>query len=187
MRSFYLSSLNEWQNGFQRHHIIPVAVLNDRVLRRKFKRLERFGFAPRNFTINGILLPCTEEAARQFKMPMHRGPHKYYNDLVYECVGLIFKPFDFLNAPDRELRYVAAEIAKLQATLKALLRQNNVHLRLSNQDPAKRDVINDHLDMAAAILASMLEDRSNMVPTSKFEPAAPNYKIFGLCAYTKVQ
>ena len=104
---------------------------------------------------------------------MHRGPHKYYNDLVFECVKLIFAPFDFDKITQQEKQDVADEIAKLQATLKAMLWQNRYNLRLNRNCPNNRDCINSHLDMAASILASMIEDDSKMVPATSLECAIP--------------
>lgn len=162
MRTFQTSRSLPFYSDLQQHHIIPLAVFCSFELRWKFVLLEDFGFQPRDFSSNGLLLPSTEAAAQRLKMPMHRGPHRYYNDLVFECVNLIFAPFDFDKITHQEKQHVADEIAKLQATLKAMLRQNRCNLRLNRNCPNNRDCINSHLDMAASILVSMIEDESKL-------------------------
>lgn len=42
-----------------------------------------------DFRANGLLLPTTEAATLRTGMPLHRGPHRRYNELVIERVGRI--------------------------------------------------------------------------------------------------
>lgn len=42
-----------------------------------------------DFRTNGLLLPCCELAAMRLGLPMHRGPHRRYSELVAERVGQI--------------------------------------------------------------------------------------------------
>ena len=48
---------------------------------------ERVGFD--DFRANGLLLPATDDATLRTGMPLHRGPHRRYNELVIERVGRI--------------------------------------------------------------------------------------------------
>lgn len=73
----------------QRHHLIPRQVLGSASIGRMLARLGigRLGF--HDFRRNGLLLPASEHAALKFRLPLHRGPHRDYNDLVLERAGQI--------------------------------------------------------------------------------------------------
>jgi hypothetical protein len=75
--------------GLQRHHLIPRQSLRSEALGRMFVRLgiERLGF--HDFRRNGLLLPATEATALRIGLPLHRGPHRSYNELVMERAGQI--------------------------------------------------------------------------------------------------
>lgn len=42
-----------------------------------------------DFRRNGLLLPATERAARRIGLPLHRGPHRRYNEVVVDRAGQI--------------------------------------------------------------------------------------------------
>lgn len=42
-----------------------------------------------DFRENGLLLPCEETAAIRLGLPLHRGPHRRYSELVIARVGQI--------------------------------------------------------------------------------------------------
>lgn len=73
----------------QRHHILPRQVLGSRALGGLVARLgvDRLGF--HDFRRNGLLLPACEQAALRIGLPLHRGPHRSYNELVLERAGQI--------------------------------------------------------------------------------------------------
>lgn len=48
---------------------------------------DRLGFE--DFRRNGLLLPATERAARRIGLPLHRGPHRRYNEVVVDRAGQI--------------------------------------------------------------------------------------------------
>jgi hypothetical protein len=48
---------------------------------------DRIGF--HDFRRNGMLLPATDEEALRLGLPLHRGPHRSYNELVLERMGQI--------------------------------------------------------------------------------------------------
>ena len=75
--------------GLQRHHLLPCQLLTKRCFGRMFSEIgvRRMGF--QDFRANGLLLPANEEAAVQKSMPLHRGPHRDYNEMVIERVGCI--------------------------------------------------------------------------------------------------
>ncbi|MGV3510651.1 MAG: AHH domain-containing protein [Novosphingobium sp.] len=73
----------------QRHHLIPRQVLHVEPLRRMIAVLgvERVGI--HDFRRNGQMLPSSEQEAIRAGLPLHRGPHRAYNELVIERVGQI--------------------------------------------------------------------------------------------------
>jgi len=73
----------------QRHHLIPRQLLGSEALGSMIGRLgtDRLGF--HDFRRNGLLLPATEVTALRIGLPMHRGPHRCYNELVLERAGQI--------------------------------------------------------------------------------------------------
>jgi hypothetical protein len=168
-----LKKSTEWKKDFQRHHIIPVAVLNDLHFKCIFKMLECCGFDPCDFTSNGILLPCTEYAAIKYRLPLHRGPHKFYNELVSECVEIIFSQYDLHNVKQSQLAEIAVKIEKLQHSLKAMLRQENFNMQLCRRDPSRSAAEISQLDYAAMLLCAIMENNLFMVPATGFDPVTP--------------
>lgn len=49
------------------------------------------GFNPNDFTTNGTHLPCTEKQAATFGLPLHRGGHPKYNEMVADLVAPLAK------------------------------------------------------------------------------------------------
>ena len=76
-------------NGFQCHHLIPVKVCNMGALRPFFEKSKAYGFDPDDFGVNGMPLPCRERMAAAFGLPLHRGPHPAYNQMVAERLAAI--------------------------------------------------------------------------------------------------
>jgi A nuclease family of the HNH/ENDO VII superfamily with conserved AHH len=77
--------------GFHRHHIIPIEVIERPVFSIMFGHLRAIGFDPQDFGTNGMHLPCTEKMAITFELPLHRGPHPQYNELVADRVATMAK------------------------------------------------------------------------------------------------
>lgn len=75
--------------GLQRHHLIPRQLLGSKALATMILCLgtDRLGF--HDFRRNGLLLPACEVTARRIGLPLHRGPHRSYNELVMERAGQI--------------------------------------------------------------------------------------------------
>lgn len=75
--------------SLQRHHILPKQLLSKRCFSVLFERIGRQSVGFDDFRHNGLLLPATEEATHRTGMPLHRGPHRRYNELVMERVARI--------------------------------------------------------------------------------------------------
>ncbi|WP_309804490.1 AHH domain-containing protein [Novosphingobium capsulatum] len=78
-----------YQAHMQRHHILPCQVLTRAGLNVMLGRLGEAEVGFHDFRRNGLLLPATEAAAQRVLMPLHRGPHRQYNQLVLERIGQI--------------------------------------------------------------------------------------------------
>lgn len=86
-----------------------------------------------DFRSNGLLLPATEAAAHRTGMPLHRGPHRRYNELVMERVGRI------------EARWIEASKSDPQAArTEALMRLRLLQIALRRRllDERKRMILN---------------------------------------------
>jgi hypothetical protein len=75
--------------GWQRHHLLPRQLLSCNSLKHFFAELVPQGLGFENFGANGVLLPATERLALKHGLPLHRGPHRLYNELVLERVTAI--------------------------------------------------------------------------------------------------
>lgn len=126
--------------GFQRHHLLPLQLLGARCFGRLFDALrpDRVGFD--DFRRNGLLLPAVEAAALRIGLPLHRGPHRRYNDLVIERVGQI-------EAGWAAARRRSAEDARGQASFRLGLLQSALRRRLL--DP-KRVLVLHRRDLLGA-------------------------------------
>jgi hypothetical protein len=124
----------------QRHHLLPRQLLSAGCFAALFDRLgrERVGFD--DFRRNGLLLPCTERAAMRFGLPLHRGPHRDYNALVFERVGQIEGGWAARRrrAPEGALEEALMRLALLQRALRRRLLADRSRLLLNRTDPLGR-------------------------------------------------
>lgn len=79
----------DYDPGLQRHHLLPRQILGRRCFGSMFAELDRRQVGFDDFRANGLLLPATEDATIRTGMPLHRGPHRQYNELVIERVGRV--------------------------------------------------------------------------------------------------
>jgi hypothetical protein len=126
-----------YQPGMQRHHLLPRQLLSARCFGRLFDCLgrERVGFD--DFRRNGLLLPCTDRAALRIGLPLHRGPHRDYNAMVFERVGRIEADWGAqrLREPERWLGEALMRLTLLQGALRRRLLAESTRLRLNRGDP----------------------------------------------------
>lgn len=95
----------------------------------------RIGFD--DFRANGLLLPATDKAARRTGLPLHRGPHRRYNEMVFERVGAIESAWSYQIAQDRQQANDNAyfRLRLLQTALRRLLLSNSKRILLNRKDP----------------------------------------------------
>jgi A nuclease family of the HNH/ENDO VII superfamily with conserved AHH len=125
-----------YQPGLQRHHLLPCQALG----RRSFAAFlavigpERIGFD--DFRHNGLLLPANDTAAVRLGLPLHRGPHRTYNELVFDRLGSIEATWSGsrLRFPEAATVDALARIALLQAALRRRLLAERRPFRLNRRD-----------------------------------------------------
>lgn len=91
---------------------------------------QRIGF--HDFRRNGLLLPASNRMALHLGLPLHRGPHRHYNEMVLERVGQI-------EAAWTEWHRTGVPRADVEALARLDLLQRA--LRRSLLDPARRRVV----------------------------------------------
>ena len=138
----------------QRHHLLPRQVLNHPSLGPLFDQVgrERVGFD--DFRHNGLLLPARDDAAVRVGLPLHRGPHRAYNEMVCERIGQIEADWSALRlkAPEIALDQALMRIGLLQRALRRRLLSERRRLRLNKNDPIGRGVDFTELDAMADAL-----------------------------------
>jgi hypothetical protein len=123
--------------GLQRHHILPRQAMQRRSFAAMFQVIgpERLSFD--DFRTNGLLLPATDEASLRTGMPLHRGPHRRYNEMVIERVGRIEFHWSRVRRQDAEsaLRTALWQLGLLQDALRRGLLSERRKLVLNTRDP----------------------------------------------------
>lgn len=123
----------------QRHHLVPRQILQLKAFERLIDHLgiERLGI--HDFRRNGQLLPASEQAATRAGLPLHRGPHRAYNELVIERIGQIERDW----SRDRQSGTASDFVALMRFDLlqRALRRRfldprNWARVPLNRRDPA---------------------------------------------------
>jgi hypothetical protein len=121
----------------QRHHLLPLQLLSTRCFGPLFERIGRDQVGFDDFRRNGLLLPATERSAVRIGLPLHRGPHGHYNEMVVERVGRIERDWSAtrLRAPEFALEQALMRLTLLQAALRRRLLAETRRLRLNRSDP----------------------------------------------------
>jgi hypothetical protein len=91
-----------------------------------------------DFRENGLLLPCDEPAALRMGLPLHRGPHRLYSQLVVERVGQIESGWAAMRDKDPQGAAIQAHMRLdlLQRALRRyLLDGQRRRLKLNRRDP----------------------------------------------------
>ena len=126
--------------GFQRHHLIPVSLMQRPQMAAMFEQLRIEGFALHHFDRNGLVLPACEPAALRSGHALHRGPHQGYSDVVAARVEMIRAHFA-LQAPadPRGARRTAVMRLRLlqDTTRRALTDRHGGGFWLNRRDPMR--------------------------------------------------
>lgn len=143
--------------SLQRHHLLPRQLLSRRCFGALFDGLgrQRVGFD--DFRANGLLLPASEEATVRTGMPLHRGPHRRYNEVVIARVGRIEEDWAQTRARDPEaaLEDALMRLQLLQNALRRQLLAERRRILLNRKDPLGTGFDFSELDaMAEALWAA---------------------------------
>lgn len=147
----------EYDPALQRHHLLPRQLLSTRCFNELFAHIGRAPVGFDDFRTNGLLLPATEEATQRMGMPMHRGPHRAYNEVVIERVGRIEARWVIASKTDPEAARQEAlmRIRLLQSALRRRLLAERKRIILNRKDPLGTGFDFGELDaMAEALWAS---------------------------------
>lgn len=142
--------------GLQRHHLLPRQLLCERCFGALFDQIGRAAVGFDDFRANGLLLPSTEPAARRTGMPLHRGPHRRYNEIVIARVGRIEERWSRARAHDPEAALVEAlmRLRLLQIALRRRLLSEQRRIILNRHDPLGTGCDFSELDAMAEALWS---------------------------------
>jgi len=165
----------DYDPALQRHHLLPRQLLGHRCFGPLFDLIgrERLGFE--DFRANGLLLPASDSAAIRIGLPLHRGPHRDYNNLVMERVGQVEQRWSTLRAkaPEIALDEAVARITLLQRALRRrLLNPLRKPLRLNRHDPIGQNVNFAEIDAMVDMLwgETSVEIASNPAEMSLISP-----------------
>ena len=141
--------------GLQRHHLLPCALLSRACFSQMLEAIgrERLGFD--DFRRNGLLLPASDAAAMRMGLPLHRGPHPFYNALVMERVGQVEAGWAMRRRlqPEAAITEAQMRLGLLQRALhRRLLDTVRKRLTLNRRDPLARGIDFTELDAMAEAL-----------------------------------
>lgn len=139
----------------QRHHILPRRLLGIGCFSPMLEAIGHYRNLFHDFRLNGLLLPCSEDAALRLALPLHRGPHTHYSGLVIERVGQIEASWSRgrLSHPRAAAVEASMRLTLLQGALRRfLLSGTRRKVVLNRRDPlrAKTDFL--ELDAMAEAL-----------------------------------
>jgi hypothetical protein len=140
--------------GLQRHHLLPRQLLRLRCFRPLLNALGRDRLCFDDFRSNGLLLPADDGASVRTRLPLHRGPHRAYNEMVAERVGEVEASWARARTtlPEAALVDAAERLASLQGALRRRLLEPERRLTLNRRDPLGAEVDFSDIDAMAAQL-----------------------------------
>lgn len=141
----------------QRHHILPRQVRRYASFMTMLGAIDPRGLLIGDFRHNGLLLPATDVQARRTGLPLHRGPHRAYSDLVLCRIANIERQWQHQHGA---MAHSAAHDARFRLCLlqRALARslidpKVRPHVPLNQRDPFRTRADSDRsIDDLAAML-----------------------------------
>ncbi len=126
-----------YEPGQQRHHLLPRQLLSQRCFGAMFAEVGRARIGFDDFRRNGLLLPATETASIRTGMPLHRGPHRRYNEVVIARVGRIEVRWSLARRHDdgAALAEALLRLHLLQGALRRQLLAERRRVVLNRNDP----------------------------------------------------
>lgn len=145
----------DYDPGLQRHHLLPRQLLSKRCFGRMFDLIGRNPVGFEDFRRNGLLLPASDAAAIRLGLPLHRGPHRTYNEMVIARVGRIEQLWTRRRgrAPEAALEQALMQLALLQKALRRRLLDTDARpITLNRRDPFGQPLDFSDLDAMAELL-----------------------------------
>jgi A nuclease family of the HNH/ENDO VII superfamily with conserved AHH len=144
----------KYDPGLQRHHLLPRQLLSQRCFGRMFAVVGRARIGFDDFRLNGLLLPATEGASLRTGMPLHRGPHHRYNEVVIARVGRIEAQWSLARRRNDEAALGEAlfRLHLLQGALRRRLLAQRRRVVLNRKDPLGTGFDFSELDAMAEAL-----------------------------------
>jgi hypothetical protein len=144
----------DYDPGLQRHHILPRQLLGQRAFAPLLTALGRDRLCFEDFRRNGLLLPANDDVAVRIGLPLHRGPHREYNQMVAERFGQIEADWSAVRPRTPELALVEAyqRLELLQHALRCRLLDQQRRFKLNRRDPLGSGVDFSEIDAMAAQL-----------------------------------
>lgn len=139
----------------QRHHLLPRQVPGCGCFCRLIDALGPAEIGFEDFRCNGMLLPATECAAARLGLPLHRGPHRLYNELVVDRFGQIERGWAMrsAHAPEHAREEALMRLRLLQGALRRrLMEAARRPLLLNRRDPLGAGLDFGELDAMAESL-----------------------------------
>lgn len=136
-RSVNCAGTDGYDPGMQRHHLLPRQLLAQRCFGAMFGVIGRAPVGFDDFRANGLLLPATETATIRTGMPLHRGPHRRYNEVVMARVGQIEQRWSLVRRRDDVVALDEAllRLQLLQGALRRQLLAQRRRVLLNRNDP----------------------------------------------------
>lgn len=136
-RSVNRRGSTQYDPNLQRHHLLPLQLLNQNCFGYMFEMIGRKNVGFDDFRANGLMLPSRESTAIRLCLPLHRGPHRAYNEMVIARVGRIEHQFIQKEAKDSNQAAIDAlvSLALLQKALKRQLLDQQRRIMLNRNDP----------------------------------------------------
>ncbi|WP_114519853.1 AHH domain-containing protein [Altererythrobacter sp. ZODW24] len=139
----------------QKHHLVPRQILANRSFGPLFAHIGQGTVGYDDFRRNGVLLPARENAVRRTGLPLHRGPHRVYSEMVAERMGQIEGGWAELRgrAPEVAVEQAIMRLGLLQRALrKRLVTSGGKRLILNRKDPLGTGFDFSTLDAMAELL-----------------------------------
>ncbi|MEO1921760.1 MAG: AHH domain-containing protein [Sphingomonadaceae bacterium] len=140
--------------AMQKHHLLPLALVTRGTFDRFFAAVDPGRLLFEDYRANGLLLPCREPQVLKLGLPLHRGPHPRYSEVVWQRVGQIER--DWAKATDESSRSKAEHsrmrLLLLQRGLRRQLVAPGRRMRLNMRDPLGEGRDFTELDRMAALL-----------------------------------
>ncbi len=158
----------QYSHSSQCHHLLPLQILSLQCFEKMLNIIGCNSIGFHDFRINGLLLPATEKRSAETGLPLHRGPHNRYNEVVIMRVGMIEKEWSRSRKRDSsDANDVArSRIGWLQGALRKRLinecerTQKRTRLVLNRNDPVGTGYDFTELDDMAEILFGATAKRS---------------------------